>query len=710
MQIRLKLTQKIMLTTSLVLALAIATIAIISTAQSSRFLEEAARADLEHLTRSAANLCQVNAEQAQKKVVSDLATARQLFNQTGGSQVEIKLGQMVLTGNGENYVINDDTRFVDEITRLTGSACTIFQKEGDKARRVATSVTKTDGTRAVGTFISDEVYDAVFRNGRTFYGRAWVVNRWMVTAYEPIKDASGQIVGSFFVGVDERSKLLRDAILSQQIGKTGYIYTMDGEGVLQIHPKLEGESIAQHDFCKEMLATAPKLGDGEIAYVEYEWDRNGEQAPKIVAYAYLKEWNWIIGAGSYLDEFTENATNIRNSITWIGLFMLAVAIALSYIMARSIVRPVKKLVDVAEAVALGDVTATVDVRSKDEVGQLAESFRRMITYLQDMAKAAGRIAENDLTAQVQPRSEKDMLGNAFKTMIHNLTGVIRQLADNARELVSAATEISTSAEQMSRGSKDQAQQIEQISTAIEEMSATILETSKNGGTASEAASNASKTAATGGTVVSETIQGMQKIAEVVRQSADSISKLARSADQIGEITKVIDDIADQTNLLALNAAIEAARAGEQGRGFAVVADEVRKLAERSGKATGEITDMVKGIQAETIDAVKSMESGIQQVDLGRQLADRAGNSLSEIVTVSQRVMDMIGQVAAAAEEQSAAAEQISKNVDHISTVTRETSQGAEQSAAAAEELNRQAEGLQNMVARFKLRQEQTVGA
>ena len=241
------------------------------------------------------------------------------------------------------------------------------------------------------------------------------------------------------------------------------------------------------------------------------------------------------------------------------------------------------------------------------------------------------------------------------------------------------------------------------------MSATILETSKNGGTASEAAANASKTAAGGGTVVTETIQGMQKIAEVVRQSADSISKLAKSADQIGEITKVIDDIADQTNLLALNAAIEAARAGEQGRGFAVVADEVRKLAERSGKATGEITDMVKGIQAETIDAVKSMESGIQQVDIGRQLADKAGNSLSEIVTVSQRVMDMIGQVAAAAEEQSAAAEEISKNVDHISTITRENSQGAEQSAAAAEELNRQAEGLQAMVARFKLGREQTAG-
>jgi len=207
-------------------------------------------------------------------------------------------------------------------------------------------------------------------------------------------------------------------------------------------------------------------------------------------------------------------------------------------------------------------------------------------------------------------------------------------------------------------------------------------------------------------VVNETIHGMQTIAQVVRESADSIGKLAKSADQIGNIIGVINDVADQTNLLALNAAIEAARAGEHGRGFAVVADEVRKLAERTGKATGEITDMIKGIQNETNEAVQSMESGIQEVDKGRELADQAGNSLNEIVTMTQRVMDMIQQIATASEEQSTAAEQISKNIENISSVTKETATGAEQSAAAAEELNRQAEGLQQMVARFKVKHEE----
>ncbi len=705
MKIRMKLTHKIVLTSSIVLALAIAAVAFVSTQKSSRYLEDLARTDLAHLARTAQNLCEVNAEQAQKKVNGDLQSTRAIFDAQGGASISVSGGQMVLNAGSESeWVINDDTKFVDRVTSMTGSACTIFMEDGGRARRIATSVKKNDGARAVGTYLSDPVYDAVFRRGQTFYGRAFVVDRWMVTAYEPIRDTAGEIVGCYFVGTEEQSEILRDAILEQQIGKTGYIYTMDGQGVLKIHPASEGKSIANYEFAQEMMAQAPQLGQGEVGWVEYEWERNGVMAKKIVAYTYLAEWDWIIGAGSYLDEFTAPVNEIRSAIFWIGLVMLGIAILLSFFMARTIVRPVHKLVGVADSVAVGDVAVDVDVHSNDEVGALADSFRSMIAYLREMAGAAEQIAQNDLTTQVNPRSEKDLLGNAFRTMIHNLTGVIRQLADNARELVSAATEISSSSEQMSRGAKDQAQQVEQVSTAIEEMSATILETSKNGSNASEAAHKASETAGTGGEVVGQTIQGMQSIAEVVRQSADSIGKLANSAQQIGEITKVIDDIADQTNLLALNAAIEAARAGEQGRGFAVVADEVRKLAERSGKATGEITEMVKGIQAETAEAVQSMETGISQVEKGRELADQAGNSLTEIVSMSQRVMDMINQVAVASEQQSAAAEQISKNVEHIATVTKESAQGAEQSATAAEQLNRQAEGLQVMVSKFKVNQ------
>ena len=381
----------------------------------------------------------------------------------------------------------------------------------------------------------------------------------------------------------------------------------------------------------------------------------------------------------------------------IGAVLLGVIVA--FVIARGISKPVNKVVDltnqmngefaefvgVVEAIANNDLTQqikqseiqSIGIDSKDEIGVLVHTI------------------EGTLAA-------KDKIGGSLSKMSTNLTGMVRKLGENATQLVSASTEIASTSEQMSRGSKDQAEQVNQISTAVEEMSATIVESSKNAGEATDGSKKAAETAGDGGQVINETIEGMNRIASVVRESAENIGKLASSAEQIGEIIGVIDDIADQTNLLALNAAIEAARAGEQGRGFAVVADEVRKLAERTGKATGEITDMIKGIQQGTQDAVASMETGTKEVDSGRELTDKAGASLTEIVNMSQSVVDMIQQIATASEEQSTAAEQISKNVENVASVAKESATGAEQAAAAAEELNRNAEGLKQIVAQFKV--------
>lgn len=703
---KLKLTQKVMLMIFGIVLVSVAGLMIISIAKSSSSLKDIAKTDLEHLTKMSANACQLASETFKQKVKSDMNAADLYFNNISNGRVAIENGQMILDPDGARITANGNTEIVDKVKEMTGSTCTIFINEGTGAKRIATNVMDEYGKRAVGTYVSQPVYDAVVTQGRKFEGRAWVVDDWYVTSYEPIRDISNRIVGILYVGVKERSDILREGLVSQKVGKTGYIYCIDSKGVLKVHPAKEGSDISNYDFIKEITARGPQLAAGEIGWITYPWINKelGEKKArnKIVAYTYFPDWDWIIAAGSYLEEFTAPVNNLRNIILMLGLILLAASTVAGYFMARSITRPIIKLVGVAEAISIGDVSMTVDVQSNDEVGTLADSFRSMTTYLSDTAQVAENIAQNDLRVQFEPKSEKDVLGNSFKAMIKNLTEVISQLNDASTELVSAATEIASSSEQMSRGAKDQADQVGQVSTAIEEMTAAILESSKNATDASGASKGASDTASSGGRIVSDTIHGMQKISDVVKNSSESIGKLANSAKQIGEIVEVINDIADQTNLLALNAAIEAARAGEQGRGFAVVADEVRKLADRTAKATSEIAGMIDGIRKETDDAVSSMQSGINEVDSGRDLANKAGDSLTEIVNMSQQVMEMVQQIATAAEEQSSASEEISRTVDKISSVTSETAKGAEQSAAAAEELSMQAEALKGMVARFKV--------
>ncbi len=388
-----------------------------------------------------------------------------------------------------------------------------------------------------------------------------------------------------------------------------------------------------------------------------------------------------------------------------GLTIL-VTLVLSWLIAlflqKIISKPLVALASAADAIAVGDIDQKTEHVSKDEIGQLYDSFRRLTQYIRELASAAERVARNDLTVEIVPKSPKDILSSAFKTMVFNLRGILFQLREQSQTMVAAATEITAAAEQMSKGAREQANRITDVSSAMEEISATVLESASNASSASDVSKDASSTATNGGQLVTQTIQEMEKIEREVRQSAETIGKLAKSSEQIGHIVGVINDIADQTNLLALNAAIEAARAGEAGRGFAVVADEVRKLADRTAKATSEIAQMVKGIQEETGLAVRSMNSGIDQVHKGRELADKAGSSLNEILTTTQRVASIIHQIALATEQQSTATEEVSKSVEHISVVTRETATGAEESARTAEQLNHQAEALERMVSQFKV--------
>lgn len=342
---------------------------------------------------------------------------------------------------------------------------------------------------------------------------------------------------------------------------------------------------------------------------------------------------------------------------------ITLALIFGFSMARLITAPIAKVVSLARDIAKGDLTQHLELDRKDETGQLAEAMNSMTKKLHDL---------------------------------------IETLSQNSVQLASAASELTSNSIQIATGSEAVADQVLTVASASEEMAATSTEIAANCNTAAQGSKNASDAALHGSSVVQETVAGMSRVSSKVKASAKTIASLGARSDQIGAIIGTIEDIADQTNLLALNAAIEAARAGEQGRGFAVVADEVRALAERTTKATKEIGDMIKAIQQETKEAVVSMEEGVKEAEMGTHEAAKSGDALQEIIEQINSVTMQVNQIATAAEQQTATTCEMSNNIQQITDVIQVTAHGSQQSATAANQLSILAEELQKLVGQFKL--------
>ena len=343
---------------------------------------------------------------------------------------------------------------------------------------------------------------------------------------------------------------------------------------------------------------------------------------------------------------------------------------------------------------------------KEIVSGFNETLDAIIAPIEEAGRVLNTMATGDLTAKVTGNYKGDhkKLQDSINTLVDAFSDLIARILNSVETTASAAIQISSTADTMATSSQEQSAQTEEVASAIEEMARTITENANNAQRTAEMARQNRDVAKEGGEIVEHTVSKMSDIAKVVKESADNIEKLGESSKQIGEIISVIDDIADQTNLLALNAAIEAARAGEQGRGFAVVADEVRKLAERTTEATKQIADMIKGIQRDTENAVRMMQNGNAEVTNGIQLADKAGAALKAIVDSSTHLLDMISQIATASEEQAATGEQITKNVAMISEVAQDTSRRITEIAHSADDLSRLTDELRGLVAQFKIMQ------
>jgi len=312
--------------------------------------------------------------------------------------------------------------------------------------------------------------------------------------------------------------------------------------------------------------------------------------------------------------------------------------------------------------------------------------------------------DSDLTRRIPVSSNNGVgdVANEFNTMVGKFQQIVEQVMSAAAQLAAAADEVSTVSTLTTDGVKQQQGEIDQVATAMNEMTATVQEVARNAEQAARAAQDADRSAKGGALVASEAMGGIDALVSAVEKSAVVIRELEAESENIGAVLDVIKGIAEQTNLLALNAAIEAARAGEQGRGFAVVADEVRTLASRTQKSTQEIHTMIERLQSGASNAVKAMEQARTQGKTGVEQVERTAESLAEISGAVGTINDMNTQIASASEEQSAVAEEINRNVVNISQGSAQSAQGSEQTAFASQSLARLATDLQSLVARFKV--------
>jgi len=462
------------------------------------------------------------------------------------------------------------------------------------------------------------------------------------------------------------------AIKNLRFGVKEYFWVNDLTPRMVVHPtkpELDGKDLTdnkdpndKHLFV-EFVGICKAKGSG---FVDYLWPKpEGEKPlPKISYVKLYAPWGWIIGSGVYLEDVRQETTILQ---WWIYGATLLVSLLMAAFCA---------------SIGLG----------------ITRPLRAVIRQLQDMTTGNADLTQRIVTTR---HDESGQLGEAFNGFLGNLQGVISHVRKCATNVAQAAFDISKRSNEMTRGAENVASEAAAVAAAGEEMAATANVIANNCMMAVKASTTTREFAKDGGSVVETTISVMNLIARQVDTSATTVGVLGERSDQIGAIIGTIEDIADQTNLLALNAAIEAARAGEQGRGFAVVADEVRSLAVRTTKATKEITGMINSIQKETLGAVDAMNKGVAEVKHGTDEAARSGKSLAQIICQVDQVTDQIDQIALAASEQTSTTAEISSNIDRITQLASRECAQASSLAGAAAELNRLAEEMISSVNHFQ---------
>nr|WP_321498347.1 Cache 3/Cache 2 fusion domain-containing protein [uncultured Methanolobus sp.] len=558
---------------------------------------------------------------------------------------------------GDQYVVNNNFDVTDRIKTETGGDVTVFQVKNGQAIRVSTTLENENGDRAVGTSLSSDIYKTVVQNKQTYRGRSNVLGEWFMGIYEPITDNSGNVIGILFAGVTEDyyRLIIKEQMSGIVVGDTGYMYVIDSDGDVIIHPSVEGENLLSNAFIKEMVTNK----EGRITYI---W----EGREKVMSYAYYPDKDWIIATGTYVDEFEAPVRAIRNGIVAAVVIFTILGAAAAILISRSISGGIQKIVADFKQISDDALEGKINTRAETDVDI---DFTAIPSGLNEILSS--------LSAVIAVVSKS----------ANGVASTAEEMSASIEEMTAASTEISDTVNEIARGSQEQSSRAEDISRTMNDMTIGVQDIANNAQNAAEAANAARDFIADVGQQSRDLLSRMDAIQSATNSSSTVIKDLESKSNQIGEIVDIITSIADQTNLLALNAAIEAARAGEHGRGFAVVADEVRKLAENSGTAASQIADLLTEIKDSTHEAVASMDNGTKTVSEGVIALTGTVEAVQRIVEESDKIAQMAESIAAAAQEQSASIEEVTATVDEVASISQESASGTEQTSAAVEQQN-----------------------
>ena len=553
-----------------------------------------------------------------------------------------------------SHLLNNDFAEVDEFKDTSGGVATVFVRSGEDFVRISTSLTKQDGSRAIGTAL-DHQHPAYQRllAGQSYVGRAVLFERSYMTQYTPVRDAAGKVIAVLFVGFDytDAQNAQFDNLKRFRIGKTGSLALLD-EQKRWLVPPAGVQALEQ--AVPVMLDLAKKPGEGRF------WSDKNEDFYSVSVPFEGGPWSVVASMPK---------AEIR-AVTWAVGIRLVIGSALAMLFAvgatvwllRSKLQPLSDLVRQAEALGAGDLSARLNVSSHDEIGQLARSFNQM--------------------------------GEALSTMVSH----IRKAAEEVNGRAQALSGLSGGAYE---GMEQQSGEITSMAGAVEEFSATSLNIADNMGNTERLAHENAQQTRIGRTSMQEASSSLEHIATALNSTATVINTLGQRSQEIGGIVGVITSIAEQTNLLALNAAIEAARAGEQGRGFAVVADEVRNLASRTRQATDEISGMIQSIQQETGNAISTMEQGNALMQEGLSRNADVASALARIDEQSRSAGQQFAAITTATQEQSSTATLLSSNLQSIALANSEQREVVSNLAITAKELETLAASLRQEVDRFR---------